>query len=107
MLIIDGTICGSGTMPWTAPWTRRTLLYKYAQKHVLFMQTGLESMIPRCEATFRSTHATKCARAWQSILLQTLDLWSAITAVLRLVADTGVWLCNMMIGMSRCPNSSS
>jgi hypothetical protein len=26
-------------MPWTAPWMRRTLLYKYAQKHVLFMQT--------------------------------------------------------------------
>ena len=26
-----------GTLPWTAPWTRRTLLYKYAAKHVLFM----------------------------------------------------------------------
>jgi hypothetical protein len=27
-----------GTLPWTAKHTRRTLLYKYAQKHCLFMR---------------------------------------------------------------------
>ena len=59
-------MCGSGTMPWTAAWTRRTLLYKYAQKHVLFMQTGLESMVPRCGCS-PSASASLCVRACRCV----------------------------------------
>lgn len=55
-------------MPWTAPWTRRTLLYKYAQKHVLFMQTGLESMVPRCDVHAISLALAMCLRSQGPIL---------------------------------------
>jgi hypothetical protein len=48
-IVIFSEALTHGTLPWAAPFPRRTLLYKYAAKHVLFMQPA--SAPPGAELT--------------------------------------------------------